>query len=55
MFNDFEITLTGGYAIVTVTMWLFWMVVGLIMIYQSKFFKLLGVSFKVLIKPRRQR
>lgn len=54
---EFKITVYGGFAIVTLLMWGFWFVVGLITIYQSRLFrptrKFIG-SVLILIKPSKQ-
>lgn len=58
MLSDFEITFTGGFAIVTILMWLLGIVIGLIVIYQSRLLKPLRkfiASLKVLSEPRKHR
>lgn len=37
MFNDFELTVTGGFAIVTIAMWVTFVLAGIFIAYQSRF------------------
>jgi hypothetical protein len=58
MFNDYVITLNGGFAIVTIMMWISFILYVLYYIYQTRLFKPLRKlkdSLVVLIKPRKQR
>lgn len=58
MFNELQITLTGGCTVVTIAMWLLWIVVGVVWLYQTRLFNPLRkfiTSLKILIKPRKQR
>jgi hypothetical protein len=58
MLNDFEIIVTGGFAIVTIMMWVSFLLLSLYYIYKSRLLKPLRKfidSLIVLIKPRKQR